>query len=96
MHLQLGGTTLKRAFALLLLMPALALAKSPFDCTWKMNLDSVKWTGKPEQSELIGGNYTCKSCVPPYTIKADGKTLTFVDKDLMREWTTTIEFEKQP
>jgi hypothetical protein len=64
---------MKRMLVLLAMMPVLALAKSPFDGTWKMKLDSVKYSGKPQEVELVGGKYTCKSCVPPFTIPADGK-----------------------
>jgi hypothetical protein len=63
---------MRKLIALLLLVPALALAKSPFDGTWKLNLDSVKYSGKPDEQLLIDGHYTCKTCVPPYTVKADG------------------------
>jgi hypothetical protein len=58
---------------MLLFVPAFALAKTPFDGTWKLRLDSVEYSGKPIEMELVGGKYTCKSCVPPYTIAADGK-----------------------
>ena len=63
---------MKKLIALLLLVPALALAKSPFDGTWKLRLDSVKYSGKPDEALLIDGQYTCKTCVPPFTVKADG------------------------
>jgi hypothetical protein len=64
---------MKRMLVLLAMMPVLALAKSPFDGTWKLKLDSVKYSGKPQEVELVGGKYTCKSCVPTFTIPADGK-----------------------
>ncbi len=63
---------MKRLIALTLIMPVLAIAKSPFDGTWKTRLDSVKVTGKPDVFVLSGGMYDCKSCVPSYKIKADG------------------------
>lgn len=63
---------MRRTLALLMLVPAIALAKTPFDGTWKLNLDSVKYSGKPTEALLIDGQYTCKTCVPPYTVKADG------------------------
>jgi hypothetical protein len=55
-----------------LLLPATALAGSGFDGTWKTNLASVKTTGKPYVLLLVGGEYTCSFCNPPYTVKADG------------------------
>lgn len=63
---------MRKLIALLVLVPAIALAKTPFDGTWKLNLDSVKYSGKPTEALLIDGQYTCKTCVPPYTVKADG------------------------
>lgn len=55
-----------------LLLPAAALAGTGFDGTWKTNIESLKTTGKPLALLLTGGEYTCSSCNPPYTVKADG------------------------
>jgi hypothetical protein len=55
-----------------LLLPAAALAGTGFDGTWKTNMESLKTTGKPLVLLLAGGVYTCSSCNPPYTVKADG------------------------
>jgi hypothetical protein len=55
-----------------LLLPASALAGTGFDGTWKTNMDSLKATGKPVVLILARGEYTCSSCNPPYTVKADG------------------------
>jgi len=57
---------------LVLLMPAIAVAKSPFDGTWKTRLDSLQFSGKPDVYEINNGTYDCKSCAPPFKIKADG------------------------
>jgi len=62
---------MKSLFATLLL-PAAALAGTGFDGTWKMNLESYKTTGEPLALLLAAGEYTCSSCNPPYTVKADG------------------------
>jgi hypothetical protein len=35
-------------------------------------LESLKTTGEPIVLLLAGGEYTCSSCNPPYTVKADG------------------------
>jgi hypothetical protein len=58
---------------LLSLVPAIAFSSTPFDGTWKMKLDSMQFSGKPNEEVIINGSYTCKTCVPPFTIKADGK-----------------------
>jgi hypothetical protein len=61
-----------RLLFLALLLPAAALAGSGFDGTWTTNMASWKTTGKPIVLLLAGGEYTCSSCNPPYTVKADG------------------------
>jgi hypothetical protein len=59
--------------ATLLLIPAAAFAgSSSFDGTWKTRLDSIKVSGKPDSYTLAGGSYTCSSCDPALTVKADG------------------------
>ena len=40
--------------------------------TWQADLDSVKFDQKPDEFLLQGGQYSCKSCVPSYTVAADG------------------------
>jgi len=56
----------------LLLLPAVALASSAFDGTWKMRMDSMKTTGKADQFQVLDGMYSCSSCVPEIKVKADG------------------------
>jgi len=58
--------------ALLLLLPAAALADSAFDGTWKTRMETMKVTGKPDQFDLVGGVYTCESCTPEIKVAADG------------------------
>ncbi len=72
---------MKKWVALLLLMPALAVAKSPFDGTWKTRPDSIQVTGKPDVYDLSNGVYDCSSCVPPFKIKADGTFQPVPDHD---------------
>lgn len=63
---------MKALLALLLLAPAIAIASSPFDGTWKMRLDSLKVSGEPDVFEVGNGTYACVSCVPSFKVKADG------------------------
>jgi hypothetical protein len=63
---------MKKMTVLTLLIPASALAASPFDGTWKVDLDSIQVSGKPNVEEIKDGMYTCSSCVPSFTVKADG------------------------
>jgi hypothetical protein len=59
------------AFAALL-MPVVAAAQSPFDGTWKIDMNKVDFSRKPDVFLLQNGTYACKTCTPPYAIKADG------------------------
>ncbi len=55
-----------------LLMPVLS-AQNPFDGTWKLDMSTVQFPKKPDVYLLRNGTYECKSCAPPYSIKADGQ-----------------------
>jgi hypothetical protein len=55
-----------------LLAPAAAIAQSPFDGTWKVDMSKVDFPKKPTVYSLQNGMYECKSCVPPVEVKADG------------------------
>jgi len=55
-----------------LLTPRLAAAQSVFDGTWKIDMNKVDFPKKPDVYLLKDGMYECKTCAPPYKIKADG------------------------
>jgi len=40
--------------------------------TWKADASSVAFNQKPDEMLLQNGQYSCKSCVPPVTVAADG------------------------
>ncbi len=63
---------MKKLMLLLLVLPVLALGQSPFDGTWKVDAGTAQIAAKPDVYVLQNGMYDCKSCVPPYKIKADG------------------------
>jgi hypothetical protein len=42
------------------------------DGTWKADIDSVQFDQKPDEYLLKDGQYSCKSCVPSYSVAADG------------------------
>jgi hypothetical protein len=63
---------MKAFFATAVLMPFAAIAAGPFDGTWKTDPATLQVTGKPEVYELKEGMFQCSSCVPPYSVKADG------------------------
>jgi hypothetical protein len=55
-----------------LLVPTLASAQSAFDGTWKVDMNKVDFSKKPDVFLLQNGMYACKTCTPPYEVKADG------------------------
>jgi len=54
-------------------MPILTNGQSVFDGVWKFDITKAQLPKKPEVYLLQGGMYSCKTCVPPYEIKADGQ-----------------------
>jgi hypothetical protein len=56
----------------LLCLPAAFAAPGSFNGTWKEELQTVKMGGEPYSIRLADGVFTCTSCVPQTTIKADG------------------------
>lgn len=60
------------ASLVVLLLPAVAVAQSNLDGTWKIDLNSVQFSTKPDVYVLQNGMYDCKTCVPPIAVKADG------------------------
>ena len=59
-------------FCVPVLMAADSVAQSPFDGTWKNEPSKEKRDPKPMVEYIAQGWYHCESCVPPYTVKADG------------------------
>ncbi len=48
--------------------------------TWKTELASIKFEGKPNELLLQGGTYNCKTCIPPLTVAADGQFHPVTDR----------------
>jgi hypothetical protein len=63
---------MRKLLTLLLLAPVFSFAQTPFDGTWMTKLSTAQFPKKPDEFFLDKGMYQCKTCVPPYTIKADG------------------------
>ena len=47
-------------------------AQSRFDGTWEMNMDTLQFSGSPEDYLFADGMYHCKSCIPKVDVKTDG------------------------
>ncbi len=56
-----------------LVVPALAAAQSAFDGTWKIDMNKVDFSKKPDVYLLENGTYECKTCVPAVKVPADGQ-----------------------
>ncbi len=64
---------MKKLFFILLLVPMLGWAQSPFDGTWKVDLNKTKLPKKPDVLLVQNGMFECKTCAPPINVKADGQ-----------------------
>ena len=60
------------ATAAALLAASAAHAASPFDGTWRTDMSSIAFSKKPIVHTLEDGVATCASCIPAYSVKADG------------------------
>lgn len=65
----------------LLLAASPALAQSVFDGTWKGDISSLQVQSRPDSFSLKGGVYSCSSCIPAYTVPADGTDHAVKGKD---------------
>lgn len=63
---------MRKLMVLLVLLPILSWAQSSLDGTWKVDVSSAQFPAKPDVFVLQNGSFTCKTCTPPYTVKADG------------------------
>ena len=59
--------------ALLVLLTSSTLhAQSRFDGTWEMKMDTLQFSGPPEEYLLVKGTYHCETCVPKVDVETDG------------------------
>ena len=54
------------------LFPIAAFAQSPFDGTWKIDVNTAQISQKPTGLLVQDGIYQCTTCTPPLKIAADG------------------------
>ncbi|HUN86182.1 MAG TPA: hypothetical protein VMU48_17515 [Terracidiphilus sp.] len=52
--------------------PAVCVAQSAFDGTWRVNMNESKFSPKPVDFYIGDGWYHCTSCTPEVVVKADG------------------------
>ena len=61
------------ALALLFLLTSSTLhPQSRFDGTWEMKMDTLQFSGPPEEYLLVKGTYHCETCVPKVDVDSDG------------------------
>jgi hypothetical protein len=72
-------TTIAAALAAVSLLSLAACNQDPaasdtggIEGTWKVDLASVQTESKPDELLLQDGKFTCKSCIPSYSVAADG------------------------
>jgi hypothetical protein len=81
--------------------PAAATDLAALDGTWKADLASLKFEGKPDQFMLKAGTWTCDTCIPPLKVAADGQFHPVADRpyfDSMSVKTVddrTVEFHRR-
>jgi len=63
---------MRKLLALLFFMQSWMFAQSRFDGTWEMKMDTVQFSGPPEDYLFADGMYHCKSCIPKVDVKTDG------------------------
>jgi hypothetical protein len=64
---------MKKILLTLFFFTATAFAQSAFDGTWVADMGSAQYSKKPHTYVLNKGMYTCSTCVPKISVKADGK-----------------------
>jgi hypothetical protein len=63
---------MRRLLSLLLFMQSWMFAQNRFDGTWEMKMDTLQFSGPPEDYLFADGMYHCKSCIPKVDVKTDG------------------------
>ena len=59
---------------------AVAASLEGLNGTWKVDLASLKFGGKPDEYALKDGSWSCASCIPPLTVAADGQFHAVADR----------------
>ncbi len=84
------------------LMLAQAMAQSPFDGTWKIDLSESQSPTKGDDYLLQDNTYRCTTCDPPLDIRADGQDQKIIGEPcydtvslkVVDDW-TTVETDKR-
>ncbi len=64
---------IQTGLSIALFMPTAAVAQSPFDGTWKVDIENAQFPTTPYVYALKDGTYRCSSCLSQIEVKADGE-----------------------
>jgi hypothetical protein len=67
-----------------------ALAQSPLDGTWRVDIASAQLPTRPFVVSLADGTYACRSCVPAWSVPADGAFHRVADQPYFDEASVRI------
>jgi len=62
----------ENCLAIVLLASSALFAQTRFNGTWEMKMDTLQFSGAPEDYLFDKGTYHCESCVPQVDVKTDG------------------------
>jgi hypothetical protein len=63
---------MNKQLALFVFLTSAVFAQNRFDGTWEMKMDTLQFSGPPEEYLIDKGMYRCLRCVPKVDVKADG------------------------
>jgi hypothetical protein len=63
---------MRKHLALALFLTSSLFAQTRFDGTWEMKMDTLQFSGPPEDYLFGKGMYHCESCVPKVDVKTVG------------------------
>lgn len=83
-------TSLRYLILPLLVAAAPAIAQSAFDGTWKADMTSLQVQSKPDSFQVKDGVYRCDTCIPAYSVPADGAFHAVKGKDYWDDVAVTV------
>jgi hypothetical protein len=63
---------MRKQLALVLFLTSPLFSQTHFDGSWQMKMDTLQFSGPPEDYLFEKGMYHCESCVPKVDVKTDG------------------------
>lgn len=63
---------MRKYLALVLFLTSSLFSQARFDGTWQMKMETLQFSGPPEDYLFDQGKYQCESCLPKVDVKTDG------------------------